>query len=80
MAVERGGVELGECVDACEARVQAVADGYVDEAVFAADRDGGFGAVFGQGIEARPCSAAQYDADNGFHAKPPCFMGENDIT
>ena len=58
MAVERGGVELGEGVDAREARVQAVADGYVDEAVFAADGDCGFGAVFGQGIEARSCSAA----------------------
>ena len=79
MAVERGGVELGECVDACEAGVQAVADGYVDEAIFAADRDCGFGAVFGQGIEARPCSAAQYDADNGFHAKPPCVVRECNI-
>ena len=58
MAVERGGVELGEGVDACEARVQAVADGYVDEAIFAADRDGGFGAVFGQWIEARPRATA----------------------
>ena len=58
MAVERGGVELGEGVDAREARVQAVADGYVDEAIFAADGDGGFGAVFGQGIEARPRATA----------------------
>ena len=67
MAVERGRVELREHVNALEARVQAVADGDVDEAIFATQRHCGFGAVFGQWIKTRPLTPTQYDANDGFH-------------
>ena len=39
MAVEGGGVELGEDVDLADAAVDAVAHGDIDETVEATDRD-----------------------------------------
>jgi hypothetical protein len=40
VAVEGGGVELGEDEDALDTRMQAVADRNIDQAVLAADRHG----------------------------------------
>jgi hypothetical protein len=49
---------LGEYINAFEARVQAVADRDVYEAIFAAERHCWFGAIFGQWIETRSLTAA----------------------
>ena len=45
--VERGGIELGEYVDAADARVEAIADRDVDQTVFAAEGNGRLGTIFG---------------------------------
>ena len=56
------GVELREDVHALEPGVDAVGDGDVHEPVFAGERHGGFGAVFGEWIQARARAAAHDDA------------------
>ncbi len=53
MAVERGGVELGQQINASQAGIDAIGDGNVDQAVFAGERHGGFGAFLGEGKQAR---------------------------
>ena len=63
VAVKRGAVELGEHVDAADARVQAVADGDVHETVFSTDRHGRLGAVLGQGEEACAGASAHDDGE-----------------
>jgi len=59
--VERGGVELGEHIDLGDARVDAVGHGHVDEAVRAADGDGGLGARLGEREQAGSGAATQDD-------------------
>ena len=61
--VQRGGVELGQHIDVADAGVEAVADGDIDQPVFAAERDGGFGAVLGQGEEPFARAAAHDDSE-----------------
>jgi hypothetical protein len=61
VAVERRGVELREDEDADDVRVDAVADGDVDESVLAAERDGGFRTQFSQWEEAGTLTAAEND-------------------
>jgi hypothetical protein len=48
VAMEGGGVELGEEVNAFEAGVDAVRNGDIDEAIFAGERDSGFGSFTGE--------------------------------
>ena len=58
MAVERGGIELGEQINALEIRVDAVGYGNVHQAVFAGQRHCRLGPLFGQGKEPRSRPAA----------------------
>ena len=64
VAVERGGIELGQDVDAAEPRINAVGNRDVHNPVFAGQRHGRFGAVLGQGKEATPLTATHDDAEN----------------
>ena len=64
VAVERGGIELGQDVDAAEPGIDAVGNRDVDNPVFAGQRHGRFGAVLGQGEESAPLPATHDDAEN----------------
>ena len=64
VAVQRGGIELRQNVDAPEAGVDAVGDRDVHEPVFARERHGGFGAVLGQWKQPRALAAAHDDAEH----------------
>ncbi len=66
--VEALGVVLGEHEDPVEPRVQAVADGDVDEPVLGPDGDGRLGADGGEGKEASAAPAAEDHRDAVFHA------------
>lgn len=68
VSMEGGGVELGEEVDAFEAGVDAIGDGDIDESIFTGERDGGFGAVFGEGEESGALAAAEDDGEDGIGA------------
>ena len=46
--VQRGAIELRENINPTQARVQAVADRDVHQAVFTAERNGWLGALFGE--------------------------------
>ena len=50
--VQAGGQELGQDEDLLDPRIDAVADGDVDQPVFAGDGYGWFGAVAGERVEA----------------------------
>ena len=56
--VQRGGVELGEQVDAPQAGVDAVGDGDIDQAILAGQRHRRLGALLGQREQARALPAA----------------------
>ena len=64
VAVQRRGVKLGENIDPAKARINAVRDRDVHNAVFARQRHGGFGAVLGEGKQAGALPAAH---DNTEH-------------
>ena len=53
MSVKRCGIELAKQLNAIVARIEAVADRYVDQPVFACKRDGGLATQFRQWIETR---------------------------
>lgn len=65
MAVERGGVELGEDVDLGDAGVDAVAHGHVDEAIGASNGHSRLGTVLGEGVETGACPAAEDHGQDG---------------
>ena len=78
--VERRRIELRQHEDPADAGVQAVADGDVDEPVFAADRHGRLGAAVGERVEPLALPAAQDDRQYVRHAclpsvAPPSFRG-----
>jgi hypothetical protein len=60
-------VELGQYEHVPQARVQAVADGDVDEAIFAGDGNCRLRALERQGKETRPASASQDDCQYVVH-------------
>ena len=64
VAVQRGGIELRQNVNAPEAGVDAVGNRDVHDAVFAGERHGGLGAVLRQRKQARALAAAHDDAEN----------------
>ena len=68
--VERRRIELREDEDPLEARVHAVADRDVDQAVLAAERHGGFRAHPGEGKEAGAASAAEDEREYVVHIQP----------
>ena len=47
MSVERGRIELRKDIDPLDLRINAVADGDVDQAILAGERNGGFSAKLG---------------------------------
>jgi hypothetical protein len=49
MAMQRSRIELREQMDLVESRIQTVRNGYIDQAVFSAERDRRFGPIFGEG-------------------------------
>ena len=64
--VEGGGVKLGQEVDLVDAGIETVGNGDVDQAVFAAKRDGGLATEFGEGGEACPAAASHDDGNDSF--------------
>ena len=63
--------ELGQDEDAVDAAVHEVAQHEVDDAVFAAERDGGFRALVGQGSQTGPFAAGED------HGQNRCSHGSN---
>src|SRR4051812_35274497 len=51
MAIEAAGLVLGEDQDLAQAAVEAVGQGEIDDAIEAAEGDGGLGAVTGERLE-----------------------------
>ena len=70
VAVEGGGVELGEAVDLDDVGVYAVGDGDVDQAVVGAQGHRRLGALLCQRVQPRPGAAAQDDAQHGLRKRP----------
>ena len=73
MAVQRDRIELGQHGNIVDAGVDAVADGDIDQAVFAGDRDGRLGPVAGERVQARAAPTAHDDAEDiveCLHANP----------
>ncbi len=58
VAIEGERLVLGEDVDLAQSGVDAVGEGYVDDAVDAAEGDSGFGAVAGERIKPLACTAS----------------------
>ena len=67
--VERRRVELRQNEDALQARVQAVADRHVDEAILAADRDRRLRAHVRQRVEAASAASTQNQGKHVVHAE-----------
>ena len=61
---ERLAAELGQHVDRIDTRVDKVAEYEIDDAVFATERDRGFGALLGEGIEPCTLPSGQHDAQH----------------
>jgi hypothetical protein len=61
VAVQRGAVELSQNVDTPDSRVQAIADGDIDETVLCPDWNSGFGPAFGQRKKTFSCPAPHDD-------------------
>ena len=61
MHVERGGIELGQDIYLIETGIDAIRYRDVDDAMLAAERNGGLRSLFRQGIEAGSFSASQDD-------------------
>jgi hypothetical protein len=64
VAVERHGVELRQHEDAPHVGVQTIADRYVDEAIFTANRYRRLRSRLCEGEKARPLAAAKDDAES----------------
>ena len=65
------GFELGQDENAVDAAVHEIAQHEVDDAVFAAERDGGFRALVGQGSQTGPFAAGED------HGQNRCSHGSN---
>ena len=59
---------MGEDVDVADSGVEAIADRDVDKPVFAAERDSGFGAIFGQGEEPFAGAPTHDDAERAIQS------------
>ncbi len=69
LAVERERFVLGQDVNAAQAGVHAVGEGDIDNAVIAAEGDGGFGAVACEGIKALAGPSCQQNSESIFHGR-----------
>ena len=54
MALERGGLILGEGVDATDARIEAVGEGEVNDPINGSEGNGRFGSIPSEGVEPLP--------------------------
>ena len=61
MAVQRGRIELGQHGNVVDARIDAVADGNIDQPVLAGNGNGRLGAHPGERVKALSNTAAQDD-------------------
>ena len=67
MPIERGRVELRQNVDSLDLRVDAIADGDIDQAIFGAEGNGWLGAKFGKRVEPLSGPSAQNNGQYSFH-------------
>ena len=67
MPIERGRVELRQNVDSLDLRVDAIADGNIDQAIFGAEGNGRLGAKFGKRVEPLSGTSAQNNGQYSFH-------------
>ena len=63
----------GICIESTrrlsQSGVQAVAQGEIDDAILAAERDGGFGAMFGQRLESLAFAAGEDHREHILHGR-----------
>ena len=73
IGVEDGGLVLGQNTHSVDAGIDAVGKAEVDDAVLAAEGNGGFGIFFGQGQQTAALSASQKHGNTFFfsHGDPP---------
>jgi hypothetical protein len=78
--VQRSGVELRQQINALQVGVEAVGNGDIDEAIFACQRNGGFGSLHGQRKKPLALTASHDDGKNiaalGCHA---CALRHKDF-
>src|SRR5436190_3806968 len=74
VAVKRRGIELGEEINAFEIGIDAIGDRDIDEAVFAGERHGGFGTLFGEREQPRPSAAAHDHRENIYRVRCRPFL------
>ena len=61
VAMQRGGIELSQQIDPLQAGIDAVGNGNIDKPIFAGQRNGWFGAIFGERKKSRARAAAHND-------------------
>src|SRR5262245_39013216 len=61
MLIQRTGHELSQNIHLIKARIETIADRYIDEPVFAGQRNGRFSAVFCERPQPRSTAAAKND-------------------
>jgi hypothetical protein len=54
------GLVLGQDIDLVYFGIYQIAEDEIDEAIHPSERDGGFGALLGQGVEAFPLSPGEH--------------------
>ncbi len=64
MPVKGGGIELGQEINAAEARIDAIGDGDIHQAVFAGQRHGRLAPFAGQREQARALPSAHDDGEH----------------
>jgi hypothetical protein len=67
MTIERGTVELRQHIDLVDLRINAIADGNINESVLAGKRDGRLGTHFGEWIQAGASTSTENDGQNALH-------------
>jgi hypothetical protein len=67
MTMQRSGVELGQYRDVINPGINTIADGNVNEAILARNRDGGFRANLRKRMQARTAPAPHNDSEDIIH-------------
>jgi hypothetical protein len=63
MPMQRHAVELGQHIDRAQPRIQTIADGDIDNAIFATERYGRFGAILRQREQTAASATAHNDGE-----------------
>src|SRR5262252_6283110 len=63
MAMQRSAIELCQDIDPAQPRIQAVADRYINQAIFARERYRGFCTIFCQREQSRSCTTTHDDGE-----------------